>query len=121
MRQLAKSRAQFRCEYCRIGQATSVVSFHVEHIIPRQHGGVTSEENLALSCPHCNLHKGPNLAGMDPDTGEVTRLFHPRSDVWSEHFRLGNGQVTGLTAIGRTTVWLLTLTDDEQMALRSLG
>lgn len=93
----------------------------MEHIIPRQHGGATLEWNLALSCPHCNLHKGPNLTGMDPDTGEVTRLFHPRSDVWSEHFRLGNGQVTGLTAIGRTTVWLLKMNENEQVALRSLG
>ena len=119
LRQLAKSRAQFRCEYCRFAQAASVLSFHVEHIIPRQHGGATLEGNLALSCPHCNLHKGPNLTGMDPDTGEVTRLFHPRLDTWNEHFRLDSGQVIGLTAVGRTTVWLLKMNEDEQVALRA--
>ena len=28
----------------------------------------------------CNLHKGPNLSGVDPDTGQVVRLFDPRDD-----------------------------------------
>src|SRR5271166_4827055 len=51
-----------------------------------QHGGLTVLDNLALSCLHCNRHKGPNIAGTDPRTGEVVRLFHPRNDQWSVHF-----------------------------------
>jgi hypothetical protein len=31
-------------------------------------GGSDDPDNLALACHHCNLHKGPNLAGVDPRT-----------------------------------------------------
>lgn len=119
IRRLVKSRADFRCEYCCLSEASSLLSFHVEHIIPRQHGGPSSEDNLALACPHCNLHKGPNLTGVDPDTGEITRLFHPRLDAWDEHFRLAGGRVIGLTEIGRTTLWLLKMNEGEQIELRT--
>jgi len=37
-------------------------------------------ENLALACLHCNQHKGPNIAGRNPETGEIVELFHPRQD-----------------------------------------
>ena len=44
---------------------------HIEHITPRQHGGDDNADNLAGSCcPACNLHKGPNLTGIDPHTGD---------------------------------------------------
>lgn len=39
--------------------------FQIDHIIARQHGGRTSPDNLALSCFHCNTHKGPNIARID--------------------------------------------------------
>jgi hypothetical protein len=77
------------------------------------------EENLALSCPNCNLHKGPNLTGIDPDTGLVCMLFHPRQNRWAEHFRLDPDLKTvGLTPTGRTTIWLLQMNDSGQIALR---
>ena len=53
---------------------------HIEHIIPKIHGGSDDLENLALACVDCNLHKGTNLTGIDPQTDAVTRLFHPRRD-----------------------------------------
>jgi len=43
--------------------------FHVEHIVPKQHSGSDDAENLALACEWRNLHKGPNLAGIDEMTG----------------------------------------------------
>jgi hypothetical protein len=52
--------------------------FQVDHSIARKHGGRASENNLALACFYCNSFKGPNIAGLDPDTGEVVRLFHRR-------------------------------------------
>jgi len=64
-------------------------------------------ENLAWACHQCNLHKGTNLAGIDPDSNELVRLFHPRRDRWEDHFRKDGPLVVGLTAIGRTTAWLL--------------
>ena len=42
---------------------------------------------LRLCCIRCNCHKGPNIAGIDPKTGQLTRLFHPRDD-WNAHFFL---------------------------------
>lgn len=121
LRKLAKERADDRCEYCGLSQQHSVMSFHVEHIIPRQHGGATVAGNLALACPNCNLHKGPNLTGIDPDTSEVCRLFHPRKDVWREHFQSNGVRLIGVTAVGRTTVWLLVMNAEDQLQLRLGG
>ena len=75
--------AQDRCEYCRLPEAASGLRHQIDHVIARQHGDATEAGNLALSCVHCNLHKGPNSTGLDPATGELTRLFHPRRDLWS--------------------------------------
>jgi 5-methylcytosine-specific restriction endonuclease McrA len=119
LRKLVKERASDRCEYCGLHQDHSILSLHVEHIIPKQHGGASVLENLALACPGCNLHKGPNLTGIDPDTRETERLFHPRQDIWQEHFQVVEGRITGQTAIGRTTVWALAMNDEDQVCLRS--
>ena len=69
---IVRERAGFRCEYCQLHQDDSPLAvLHVEHIVPRKHGGSDDIENLALACIDCNLHKGPNLTGIDPDTGEI--------------------------------------------------
>jgi 5-methylcytosine-specific restriction endonuclease McrA len=86
LRQFVRTRAAYQCEYCRLPQEFSELRFHIEHIVPRQHGGADHLDNLALACPDCNLRKGPNLTGIDPQTGEVTRLFDPRRDVCSSIF-----------------------------------
>ena len=99
-------------------QEQEPLPFHVDRVTPRQHGGRDVPENLALACHHCNLHKGPNLSGLDPQTGELTRLFHPRLDRWSEHFARQSGEIIGLSARGRTTVSLLRMNDDGRLQLR---
>jgi 5-methylcytosine-specific restriction endonuclease McrA len=71
-------RAHDRCEYCCLQQTYSVLTFEVDHIIAIKHGGPTVASNLALSCFYCNSFKGPNVAGFDPKTRKLTRLFHPR-------------------------------------------
>jgi hypothetical protein len=90
----------------------------LEHIVARQHEGETAETNLALACQHCNLHKGTNLTGIDPESGQNTRLFNPRSDIWTEHFRVAGTILIGQTPIGRTTVRLLDMNADRQQELR---
>jgi hypothetical protein len=108
MRERVRIRAENRCEYCRLGQEHEAETpFHTEHIIARQHGGGDEFENLALSCCWCNAIKGPNLASLDPDTGKLTRLFHPRRDTWQEHFLREGAYIRGATDVGRTTAWLL--------------
>jgi hypothetical protein len=120
LRRLAQERAAGQCEYCGLSRERSVLSFHVEHIVPRQHGGESVAENLALACPHCNLRKGPNLTGIDPDTGKLCRLFNPRNDLWNDHFRRNGATITGLTDVGRTTVFVLDLNAEDQLRLRGI-
>jgi hypothetical protein len=40
---------------------------------------------------------------------------NPRLHVWNEHFALDGVRVVGLTAIGRTTVELLNMKEEERL------
>ncbi len=114
-----RARAGARCEFCGLSQARELFfTFHVEHIIARQHGGPDELNNLALACYHCNLHKGPNLTAIDPNTGEITRLFHPRRQIWAEHFEQNGTVVTGKSPAGRATVALLKMNAPDRRRLR---
>ncbi|MFM9963574.1 MAG: HNH endonuclease [Planctomycetaceae bacterium] len=65
-RQFVFLRAEGVCEYCRMRQdSIPFLTFHVEHIRAQQHLEDDTLENLALACPHCNFHKGPNLTSID--------------------------------------------------------
>jgi len=52
-------------------------------------------ENLAFACPHCNRYKGPNIAGIDSQSDQLVRLYHPRIDDWVEHFPMGGQPIDG--------------------------
>ena len=77
------------------------------------------DDNLAYACAHCNLHKGPNIAGLDPTTGDLTRLFHPRTDDWGTHFEWSAHLLVGRTPIGRTTVVVLAMNDAAHRVVRA--
>jgi hypothetical protein len=118
-RELVRCRAEQRCEYCRIYQEDDpLFAFHIEHIIAQQHGGTDSPSNLALACHQDNLHKGPNLTGIDPVTKKLTRLFNPRRHKWSRHFRWDGPILVGRTAIGRTTPAVLGMNLPHRIILR---
>ena len=98
-----------------------MATFPIDHIASRVAGGTTALENLALACPHCNAHKWAAAEELDPDTGLAVRLFHPRQDVWDEHFEwTGNGVLTGRTSIGRATMNGLRMNAPEMIELRVL-
>ncbi|MBX9792353.1 MAG: HNH endonuclease [Pirellulales bacterium] len=118
MRDKVVHRANGRCEYCRLPQAILSVRFHVEHVVPRIHGGTDSLENLALACPRCNCYKGPNLTSRDPLTGNVTRLFDPRRQNWQDHFRSIDDNLVGITDVGHATIHLLRMNDEHRLRLR---
>lgn len=84
----------------------------------KQHGGSDDPDNLALACHRCNLHKGPNLTGVDPFTGQLVALFHPRRDLWSEHFAFEGSRIHGITAAGRATVHVLGMNDARRLKVR---
>jgi HNH endonuclease len=121
IRNEVRQRAGSRCEYCRLRQQDEEESpFHIEHVIAQQHGGTDLLENLALACSWCNAVKGPNLSSIDPDSGELTRLYHPRKDRWEDHFRREGPYILGLTGVGRTTAWLLRFNDTDNLNQRHL-
>ena len=111
-------RAQGRSEYCHFPETAAELPFHVDHIIAEKHRGPKVSSNLAWACFSCNLHKGPNIAGLDPETGQLTRLFHPRTDRWTDHFEWAGVFMRGKTAVGRTTVTVLALNDADSVAVR---
>lgn len=119
-RVLVRQRAGDRCEYCRLPQRCSPLSrFQIEHVIPRKHGGSDDLNNLALSCDRCNLHKGPNLSGIDPANGEIVALFNPREQTWEDHFQFDGALVSGRTATGRTSVVVLNMNSTRRLRLRA--
>jgi 5-methylcytosine-specific restriction endonuclease McrA len=100
---------------------TAVLAVHqIDHIISRKHGGSDEVDNLALSCVLCNKHKGSDLTSIDPDTGKIVPLFHPRQDKWADHFELHEGQFIGLTPTGRVTIRLLQLNRPDRVEERQL-
>jgi hypothetical protein len=111
-------RAAARCEYCQLPSGFHPAPFQIDHIVARQHGGKAELENLALACIHCNRFKGPNVAGIDPDSGEIVRLFHPRHDRWTEHFVWDGPELKPLTRIGQATILVLLINDPEVVAVR---
>ena len=112
-------RAGLRCEYCHLPEAIAELPFQFDHVIAEQHGGAATENNLALACVRCNRYKGPNLSGIDPESGKLTRLFNPRTDAWSKHFLWKGSSLAARTAIGRTTIAVLQINQLEAQNQRS--
>lgn len=116
-------RANARCEYCKSPSDTGTAPFNIEHIEPIIGGGMDEVENLAWSCSFCNMSKAKVTQAPDPETGNEVFLFHPRRDIWSEHFAWDDTNVLilkGLTDIGRATVARLKINRDEIVNFRGL-
>lgn len=119
---IVADRAKHQCEYCHAPELVFNFPFEIEHIIPTSKQGSNNNSNLALSCRSCNLRKGNRTSGNDPSTQIETPFFHPRQDLWHEHFdpSLITGEINGLTAIGRTTLQYLDINSPPQLAARQL-
>jgi hypothetical protein len=120
LRTLVAERARGCCEYCCSQARFATQTFSVEHVQPRNRGGATVEDNLALSCQGCNNHKYNKTEGVDPVSGASVALFHPRSDRWDAHFAWSHDttQLLGLTPKGRATVAALRLNREGVVNLR---
>jgi hypothetical protein len=119
-RRLVVDRSKGCCEYCYSQVNFATQSFSVEHILPRHKGGKNSLENLAWACQGCNGHKHVKVQGTDPITTQVVPLFHPRQQLWQDHFTWNADytMVIGLTPVGRATVRELHLNREGVMNLR---
>ena len=113
VRQFVASRAGFRCEYCRKPEIIANFSFHIEHIISRQHGGTDNLSNLAYACSWCNWKKGTNIATVLSEEEELLRLFNPRTDNWTDHFEVQEGAIMDKTDIAKGTLRLLEMNTVE--------
>jgi hypothetical protein len=58
------------------------------------------------------------ITSIDPLTGAITPLFNPRTQIWAEHFQLEGGSIVGITATGRTTIFLLQMNETSRLQLR---
>jgi putative hemolysin len=118
-RQFVRDRAGGRCEYCHLPDfAAPASTFHVEHVIAKQHGGADDPVNRAWSCHRCNLCKGPNLSGIDVLTGRIALLFDPRRQSWKRHFEWHGAVLAGRTQTGRATIAVLDINDPNRVRLR---
>ena len=121
VRSLVRLRAGERCEYCQLRESDyPLLSFHVEHIVPKKHHGNDDPINLAWSCLECNLAKSSNLSGRDLVTGRVVVLFNPRRQRWTRHFVWEAAWLVGKTPSGRVTVDVLDINAPHRIDLREL-
>ncbi len=110
------------CEYCVLPSNFSTDFFHYDHILSLIHGGKTELENLAWSCGICNNNKHDKIEYADPLTHQIVRLYHPRQDIWADHFQWSDNDlyIDGITPVGRATVNLLKLNRSNATNLRKL-
>ena len=120
IRQRVREAARERCGYCLSPQRLVMGALEIEHLVPRAKGGSDEEDNLWLSCSLCNRYKGAQTSAIDPLTRDASKLFNPRQDSWSEHFRWSTdgGRIEGLTAVGRATVEALKLNNELAVEVR---
>lgn len=120
-RQFVRKRANNRCEYCLSRQEYTLGRFNIDHIWPVSKGGTDLEDNLCLACELCNQYKWAKTHEIDPESGELVRIFNPRKQKWSEHFKWSEDgiKIIGQTACGRATVEALKLNNLLSVTVRS--
>jgi hypothetical protein len=121
LRAAVRGRAGGRCEYCQSAEIYCGYEFEIDHITPVSAGGLTTLENLALACSHCNAHKSARIQAPDPQTDILTDLYHPRQDHWDEHFAWSEDgtRVVGLTDVGRVTILALQMNNSTIVFARA--
>jgi len=117
-RRRVRSRANARCEYCRVPEHVAFYPHHVDHVIAQKHNGSSEMDNLAWACFQCNVSKGSDIAGYDPESGDLTPLFNPRTQAWDDHFTLDGPLIQARTPEGRVTLQLLQFNHPERVQTR---
>lgn len=116
VRQLVAARADYLCEYCLIAEDDTFFGCEVDHVISLKHGGSSEVENLAYACVFCNRQKGSDIGSIS--SGEFSRFFNPRTDRWSDHFRLTGSSIQPLTLIGEVTARILNFNSADRILER---
>ena len=117
LRSFVRERAGHRCEYCQLREGDAdFLSFHIEHVVAKQHGGTDDPNLLCFACAECNWSKGPNLSGLFG--GKLYPLFNPRKQNWNRHFRWEQTNLVGKTYSGKVTVQVLNINEPSRVMLR---
>ncbi len=64
------------CQYC--GHAFDRSELNLDHVLPRDKGGLTTWENVVCSCIPCNTRKGNRL----PHEAHMTLIRKPKRPKW---------------------------------------
>jgi len=109
-----------RCAYCQTAVENTGQPLTVDHVIPQADGGQTDFDNLCLACRRCNEYKGKAISSLDPLTGEIVSLFHPRRQRWQEHFAWDESGclILGISACGRATIVALNMNNEVIVDVR---
>jgi hypothetical protein len=107
LRRLIVARAEGICEYCLIAEEDTFYGCEADHVISEKHGGDTGADNLAYACVFCNQAKGSDIGSIHWETQSFVRFFNPRTDDWSDHFRLVGSRLEGITPVGIVTAQIL--------------
>jgi hypothetical protein len=120
LRKIVAERADYCCEYCFSQERFSPDPFSLEHILPRSKGGEDTKSNLAFACQGCNNRKYTRTSAVDPASGVIVPIYHPRNHRWVDHFAWGNEyiQIIGLSPVGRATIAALELNREGITNLR---
>ena len=106
LRQQVTERASYCCEYCKTQERLIGMPLVIDHILPTSLGGGNVLNNLAAACYRCNEFNGARTCGRDPLSGKTIDLFHPRIQLWVDHFIWTDEgfYVKGKTDVSRATV-----------------
>jgi hypothetical protein len=113
-------RAKNRCEYCFLPADQASSPHQIDHLIPVKGVSKSMLDILCLCCAKCYRLRAGRYNFTDPESGELVRVFNPRLDDWNEHFRLADGRLDGLTAMGRATAQLLQFNSVDQIRERQV-
>ncbi len=114
LRRLLEEADNGQCVYCQTTVDNTGQALTVDHIVPTAKDGETSFANLCRACRRCNEAKHDQTHALDPLTSEFIPLYHPRRQLWAEHFAWDQSgiRLLGLTAIGRATIIALDMNNE---------
>ncbi len=119
LRRLVEERAGSRCEYCLLHREDMFFKGVPDHIIAEKHGGATEADNLAYACVVCNTAKGSDLGSIATGSGQLVRFYNPRTDVWSDQFRVEGARIEPLTEVAEVTARILGFNDADRVLERA--
>lgn len=75
-RQNVFERDKNTCQYC--GKKFDRKDLNIDHVVPRQHGGLTTWTNVVCSCIECNSRK----ANRTPEQARMLLIRRPKKPRW---------------------------------------